>query len=237
MPVDFSLVSFMSVKGFKIIVFVRFQFDSELGKHASEFIGSTITFSKRVEIDELFMDSQIVNLDTFFHLSKENFLIHLSFLGRLDKSLHLTLFFLLLFLAVLDKVGISNLLLGVVSVNLNNAIKFFVRKMEVDSGQDLSELFGAHLLMSMSIPILEEVLEVQSSGHTELVESLSQILNHGQLFFGVIFSSIKEFQIGLGSLLHRVGFFKFLNLEHLIDDITEASPVDLVLTKRELLHK
>lgn len=237
MPVHFGLISFMSVKGLKIIVFLRFQFDSELRKHASEFIGSTITFSKRVEIDELFMDSQIVDLDAFFHLGKENFFIHLGFLGRCDISLHLSLFILLLVLAILDKVGISNLLLRVVSVNLNNAIKFFIRKMEVDSSQDLSELFWAHLLMSMSVPILEEVLEVQSGGHTELVESLSQVLNHSQLIFGVIFSSIEEFQIRLGSLLHGVLFFKFLNLEHLINDITEASPVNLILTKRELFHK
>ena len=43
---------------------------------------------------------------------------------------------------------------------LYNRVEFFVRKMEINSSEDLSELLRTDFLMSVSIPVLEEALNV-----------------------------------------------------------------------------
>lgn len=92
----------------------------------------------------------------------------------------------------MDEVHVSNILQRMVAVDLNDTFELIVRKLEVDGGQHLSELFGSHLLVSMSVPVLEEGLEVQSGRHAELSESISESVHTLKLFLSGVSSAIVE---------------------------------------------
>jgi hypothetical protein len=74
-------------------------------------------------------------------------------------------------IAVINEVHITDEGAGMVAVDGHHTVQFFIGKVEIDCGQHLTELFGSHFLMVVSVPILEESLEVESSGDTEGLES------------------------------------------------------------------
>lgn len=134
-------------------------------------------------------------------------------------------------IVILDEVHISDILKRMVAVDLDDTFELIVRKLEVDGGQHLSELFGSHFLVSMSVPVLEEGLQVQSGRNAELSESISETIHTLELFLSGVFSAIVEIQVGLSSREFGIGLFQTLDLEDLVDVVGESSPVDHVGSK------
>lgn len=93
----------------------------------------------------------------------------------------------------------------VVSVNLDNRVIFVVGQVEIDRGQNLPKLLGRHLLMAMTVPVLEETFDVKTGAHAELVESLQQSVYTEFLIERVVLASIAVGKVALGNLLTRVG--------------------------------
>lgn len=82
-----------------------------------------------------------------------------------------------------------------IAINGEDTLKLLVSEMEVHGGQNLTELFGRHFLMVVTIPVLEEGLEVQSSGDTEVSETHQEVLYDFLLLFGFVLEAVMVVQI------------------------------------------
>lgn len=98
--------------------------------------------------------------------------------------------FCLVGLAVLDEFHITDKRMGVVSIDGYHAVEFFVRKVEVDSGEHLAELFGSHFLVVMAVPVLEEGLEVESKSESYRVEMQKSRKRQSRWFTWILCSSV-----------------------------------------------
>ena len=147
------------------------EFDFMQGQHASEFISGAIAFSQRIKIKELFVNAQILDLDFLLDAQQEQILVDVNSLALRLLFDHGGLVLMVGLMAVVNKVHITDEGTGVVAVDGHHAVQFFVGKVEIDGGQHLTELLGSHFLMVVTVPILEESLEVESCGDTEGLES------------------------------------------------------------------
>ena len=141
------------------------------------------------------------------------------------------------FVAIIDKFHISDELAGVVAVNRHHTFKFFVRKVEVDSGKYLTELLGSHFLMVVTIPILEKGLEVQAGGDTKVSEAGQELLHMLSLLLSLVLKAIMVIQIVRNGLVCGHGFFKSLDLENLFHVIAEGSPVKKIAIDLVSFHQ
>jgi len=159
------------------------------------------------------VNSKIVNLNKFFDLRNHHIFINLLFFNLCSMGHSSFTLFHFHILTILNKVYVSDMRLRIISINLYDTFKFFVGQMEIHSSKDLSELFGTHFLMSMSIPILEETLQVQSCRDTELLKSFSEGSYDSKLIIGIFHSSIRMIELRDKSIQIRLRLFESFHLK------------------------
>jgi hypothetical protein len=103
-------------------------------------------------------------------------------------------------------------------------LELFLIHGEIYSGKDLSELFGGHLISSLSVPILEELFNIKSGCLAEKAESLFKFFSEIDFLFGERFLTIHKININRDWDGSTRSLFKIFDRENFIDGITEISP-------------
>ena len=117
------------------------------------------------------MNSQILDFNFFLNTGQEKVFVNGRLLLSLSLNHLLSVFLVLSFVAIIDKIHVSNELSGMVAIYGNHTIKLLSWEMEINSGKDLAELFRGYFLMVMTVPVLEICLKIQPSWNTELSKS------------------------------------------------------------------
>lgn len=174
------------------------QINIHLAQHPSEFIILDDSLSQRIEVLEVLFRSDTVDLHLESDLIKQEFDLLEAFVVGAAPFTGVGIirdvceFREEVGLDVFDEVDVVDLA-GFGSVHLGDGGEFFVGDVEVNCGEDLSELLGrnlipCNLIRSQSIPILEELLHIKSCSLRESSEPRLHLLCDSYLFIRHLFS-------------------------------------------------
>lgn len=119
------------------------------------------------------------------------------------------------------------------SIHLGQGFMFIISDVEVDMSENLTELFrrnfiSSYLILTKSIPILEELFNIKSGSFTENSESLLHSFSYLNFFFGHTVFSLTEFKIDFWFVESWISFKHFCSV-YLINFIANFHPLNISL--------
>lgn len=144
-----------------------------LRNDTSELIHGNQALSQRIVISEVIANSQSIHLNHVLDFLEKHIRVDRSIPSvdsMMTEIFHLNRrpVRLRVHASITDKINVSHELLVLRCVHAHNRFELWIRQSKVHSCQNLSELFRSHFISAISIPILEELLDIDSSCLAEL---------------------------------------------------------------------